>query len=125
MKLLLTDCSFLILLLSFFCINGALNNLCTVVEEIFSHYSYSEPTSFSSLINSLNFFVGFVASLGIAALADRTKKLKLITFICALASSAILAAFTWVVQYRLRWFSGLLICLFGAFNVPTIPSLSK
>ena len=121
MKLLLTDCSFILLLFAFFCINGGLNNLCTVIEELFSHYSYSHPTGFSSLVNSLNFFVGFVGSIGLAALADRTKKLKLILFVCSFLSSCLLAAFTWVVPYQLKWLSGLLICLYGFFNVATIP----
>ena len=121
MKLLLSNWNFILLVLTFFCIVGTLNNLATILEEIFSLYSYPNPTTFSSLVNSLNFFVGFGGSIVFAAIADRTKKFKLLMFVCAFESACVLACFTWLAPRRSAWLSGSLVCLFGAFNVATIP----
>ncbi len=121
LKLLFTNKNFLVLTFSFFCANGSLNGISTVLEEIFSHYDYSSPTSYCSLVSCFVYLIGFIGSLGFGLIADKTKKLKLLLIIANFMSAACLGAFTWVVPLQNKWLSAVVCCVFGFFNIATIP----
>ena len=67
------------------------------------------------------FVIGFLGSLVIAMIADKTKKLKLILIITNFLSAAAIGLFTWLVDLRNKWLSGLIICIYGCFNISTVP----
>lgn len=121
LKIMFTSCNFLILTLSVFCSDGALNSFTAVIEEIFSHYDYPDTHSYTSLVSLLLFAIGFVSSLIIAVIADKTKKLKLLLIITNVFSTASIGLFTWFVGLRNKLLSGAMCCLYGCFNIATVP----
>lgn len=93
-----------------------------IMEEVLSDYGYSNSTSYASFIGFILLIFGLIGSLLFAMFAGKFKKFKLSLIIVSLMTTALIAFFTfYLVDLRNKWYTGVLLCAYGFFNITGMP----
>ena len=108
----------MILTFVFFFIDAALSS---ILEEVLKKYDYSSPATFAGLIGWLGYLTGFIGSLFFALLARKASKLKCLIILTCMITTASLAAFTFLIQYKSKWLIGGTYCLYQFAGIAICP----
>ena len=121
LKALSKDNNYKLLVLAFFCANGALNTLEIVIEEIFAIAGVPEPASVASLGTCVLLACGLPGSLIFGALADRTSRFKFLLSLSTIGSGILFLALTFTIPMQTPSLIILLMGAVGFVNLAGIP----
>lgn len=118
-KILSKDCNFILITLIFFCMNSGFTS---IMEEVLSDYGYTDSSSYASFVGFILLIFGLIGSLLFALFAGKFKKFKLSLIIVSFMTTVLIAFFTfYLVDLRNKWYTGILLCAYGFFNITGMP----